>query len=118
ANLKLVHKEDLPAKAAALDAPLRDGLLAIQKKHPKQAGVVMSRGLVGGMLIVKPGTKDPDEDTALAINEKCFERGVLMFAPVGIGHECIKIAPPLTIPRDALEEGLSVLDKVCDEVLA
>ena len=118
ANLKLIQKEGLVEKAAALDAPLRDGLWAIQKKHQDQIGTVMSRGLVGGMLIVKPGTKDPDADTALAINEKCFERGVLMFAPVGIGHECIKIAPPLTIPRDALDEGLGVLDEVCVEVLS
>ncbi|GAH14061.1 unnamed protein product, partial [marine sediment metagenome] len=56
-------------------------------------------------------------DTALAINEKCFEKGLLMFAPVGIAHECIKIAPPLITTKDALEEGLSVLDEVCDEVL-
>ena len=117
ANLKLIHKEDMVAKAAALDAPLRDGLLAIQAKHKGQVGAVRSRGLVGGLLIVKPGTKDPDTDTALAINEKCFERGVLMFAPVGIAHDCIKIAPPLIIPREALDEGLVVLDQVCDEVL-
>jgi 4-aminobutyrate aminotransferase-like enzyme len=40
-----------------------------------------------------------------------------MFAPVGIAGECIKIAPPLDIARDALEEGLSVLAQSMDEVL-
>ena len=40
-----------------------------------------------------------------------------MFAPVGIGGECLKIAPPLTITEDALREGIRVLDEACDEVL-
>ncbi|MFH0911545.1 MAG: aspartate aminotransferase family protein [Planctomycetota bacterium] len=116
-NLKLIQKEGLVQKAAALDKPLREGLLAIQKKHPKQIGVAQSRGLVGGMQIVKPGTREPDSATALKVNEGCFEKGLLMFAPVGVGGECVKIAPPLIIPKDALEEGLAVLDEVCDAVL-
>jgi 4-aminobutyrate aminotransferase/diaminobutyrate-pyruvate transaminase/4-aminobutyrate aminotransferase/(S)-3-amino-2-methylpropionate transaminase len=40
-----------------------------------------------------------------------------MFAPVGIGGECIKIAPPLTIPEDALLESVAVLAEACDEIL-
>jgi len=40
-----------------------------------------------------------------------------MFAPVGIGGECLKIAPPLSITEDALREGLQVLEEACDEVL-
>jgi 4-aminobutyrate aminotransferase-like enzyme len=40
-----------------------------------------------------------------------------MFAPVGIGGECIKISPPLTTPKPALDEGLEVLAEVCAEVL-
>ena len=117
ANLELMEKERMVERAAELDEPLRSGLQAIQKKHPERIGFVTARGLVGGLLMVKPGTRDPDPDTALAINEKCFEKGLLMFAPVGIAHECVKIAPPLITPKEALEEGLSVLDEVCDEVL-
>jgi len=117
ANLKILMQEQLPARAAKLGPVLRDGLLAIQKKHPAQCGCVQSRGLVAGIQIVKPGTKEPDGETAQRINERCYEQGLLMFAPVGIGGECIKIAPPLTITDVALREGLSVLDGVCDEVL-
>ena len=40
-----------------------------------------------------------------------------MFAPVGIGGECIKIAPPLSISEEALREGISVLEEAIDEVL-
>lgn len=117
ANLKLIRKERLVEKAVELDKPLREGLEAIRKRHPKQIGAVMSRGLVAGLLMVKPGTKDPDADAAMTINQKCFEMGLLMFAPVGVGGACVKIAPPLTIPLEALEEGIAVIGEACDEVL-
>ncbi len=58
-----------------------------------------------------------DPDTAVAINLKCLQRGLLMFAPVGIGGECLKIAPPLTITEDALRESLRVFEEACDDVL-
>jgi 4-aminobutyrate aminotransferase-like enzyme len=118
ASLKLILGEKLVARAAELGQVLTVGLERIRARHPRAIGAQLSRGLVGGLLIVKPGTKDPDAETALRINEECFRRGLLMFAPVGLGGGCIKIAPPLIIPRDALDEGLDVLGEVCDLVLA
>ena len=117
ANLKVLKEEKLSEKAAALEALLMDSLKKIQQKHPSQIGFVSGKGLVAGMQIVKPGTKESDGETALAINEKCFHKGLLMFAPVGVGGMCIKISPPLNITEEALREGLQVLDEVCDEVL-
>ncbi len=117
ANLKILLGEGLVAQAAAMDAPLRDGLLAIQGRHGKRIGAVLSRGLVAGLQIVKAGTKEPDGAGALAICERCFEKGLLMFAPVGAGGGCVKIAPPLITPREALDEGLAVLSEVCGAVL-
>ena len=67
--------------------------------------------------MARPGSKEPDPDMALAINEACLQKGLLMFAPVGMGGGCIKIAPPLTTPREALVEGLDVLDEACAQVL-
>ena len=118
ANLELIRKGKLVKRAAELDKPLRDGLDAIRTKHQRHIGAVMSRGLVAGLLIVKLGTKDPDSGTALAINERCFEKGLLMFAPVGVGGACVKIAPPLITSLEALEEGIAVISEACDEVLS
>ena len=117
ANIRLMREKGLVERAAALDAPLRDGLEAVRRNHPERIGAVMGRGLVAGLLLVKPGTKEPHSEAAAAINEKCFEKGLLMFAPVGLGGGCVKIAPPLTTPRDALEEGIDVLRQACDETL-
>jgi 4-aminobutyrate aminotransferase-like enzyme len=117
ANIIELKKGPYIQNARALDPMLRDGLNAIQAKHPVQAGCVHSKGLVAGIQIVKPGTKEPDPVAALAINEACFHRGLLMFAPVGVGGECIKIAPALDISREALAEGLGVLAEAMDEAL-
>jgi 4-aminobutyrate aminotransferase/diaminobutyrate-pyruvate transaminase/4-aminobutyrate aminotransferase/(S)-3-amino-2-methylpropionate transaminase len=116
-NLKILKKEKLTENAARLGVVLKESLERIQRKYSRHIGAAFCRGFVGGLLMIKSGTKDPDGDTALQINEKCFQKGLLMFAPVGLGGGCIKIAPPLTTPRDALEEGISVLEEACNEVL-
>ena len=116
-NLKLLLNENLTDRAAQLGTLLGAGLDRIRDKYPDRVGAAMHRGLVGGLLMVKPGTKEPDGDTAMAVNEKCFQKGLLMFAPVGLGGGCVKIAPPLVITEDALEEGIAVLEEVCEEVM-
>jgi 4-aminobutyrate aminotransferase / (S)-3-amino-2-methylpropionate transaminase / 5-aminovalerate transaminase len=117
ANIHALQTGKYLENAVALDPVLREGLLGLQKRHPREAGCVQSKGLVAGIQIVKPGTKEPDAAVALAINEKCFHKGLLMFAPVGIAGECLKIAPALDISRDALREGIETLGEAMDEVL-
>ncbi len=118
ANIRELQQGGYLENAAELDPVLREGLCALQKRHPRQAGCVQSRGLVAGIQIVKPGTREPDPAAALAVNETCFHKGLLMFAPVGVAGECIKIAPALDISREALEEGIQTLGEAMDEVLA
>ena len=59
-------------------------------------------------------------DAALAhrIIERCFQKGLLFFAPVGVGGGCVKIAPPLCITADALRDGLTALGEAVDEAVA
>lgn len=118
ANLRILEREKLTEKAAALGRDvLGPRLDATQRRYSRNIGAAMHRGLVGGLLMARPGSKEPDPDMALAINEACLQKGLLMFAPVGMGGGCIKIAPPLTTPREALVEGLDVLDEACAQVL-
>ncbi len=117
ANIREMERGPYLENARALDPVLREGLAALQHRHPRQAGCVQSRGLVAGVQIVVPGTRDPDAAAALAVNEACFRKGLLMFAPVGVAGECIKIAPALDISREALEEGIQTLGEAMDETL-
>lgn len=117
ACLEVIEKEKLVENSARLGKILYEGCLEIKNKHKNVLGNVCGgKGLVAGILVVKPGTKEPNPEIALEINEKCFQRGLLMFAPVGTAGECVKISPPLCITEDALKEGLEVLSEVCGEV--
>ena len=117
ANIEILKDESLLRHVREMGDILAAGLQDIKRQYPERVGAAYCRGLVGGLLMVQPGTKTPDAKTALAINESCFQKGLLMFAPVGLGGECIKIAPPLAMPRDALEEGLAVLREAFAENL-
>ena len=118
ASLEIIQRENLAERAARLGEILIPELRRIQQKYPKVLGCVQGKGLVAGVQVVKPNTKTPDPDLALRINIACFQKGLLMFAPVGGSGECIKVAPPLTIPEDALRESIQVLEEAVDEVLA
>src|ERR1051325_2628985 len=118
ANLKKIVGEKLTDNAARLEPVLLDGLKRIQRKHPEVIGHITARGLVGGLQTVKPGTKEPWHDLAHSIVERCFHKGLLMFWPVGAWGQTVKIAPPLTTPREALEEGIAVLCEATDEAVA
>jgi len=115
ASVKTILNGDLTANAVRLEPVLRAGLEQIQRQHPARVGHVSARGLVGGLQAVKAGRKEPDHDLAHDITERCFRKGLLLFAPVGAWGQTVKIAPPLTIPREALEEGLGVLEQAVDE---
>lgn len=117
ANLNFLCREHLVKRAAQLGEILIQELEHIREKYASVLGVVHGKGLVAGIRVVKPGTKEPDGETALKINVSSFQKGLLMFAPVGAEGECIKIAPPLTITEDALREGIAALDEAVGEVL-
>jgi 4-aminobutyrate aminotransferase-like enzyme len=67
--------------------------------------------------MVKPGRKEPNPDLAHAIIEKCFHKGLLLFAPVGAWGQTVKIAPPLSMTAEPLEEGVSILAEAVDEAV-
>ncbi|HWH67997.1 MAG TPA: aspartate aminotransferase family protein [Candidatus Sulfotelmatobacter sp.] len=115
ASLDQILSRNLTANAARLGPILEAGLRAIQQRHPEVIGHYSSRGLVGGLQMTQPGKKEPNHDLAHRIIERCFHKGLLFFAPVGAWGQTVKIAPPLTIPEEALREGLSVLTEAVDE---
>jgi 4-aminobutyrate aminotransferase/(S)-3-amino-2-methylpropionate transaminase len=116
-NLKIILRENLVENAREMGEILIPELHRIRNKYPDILGCVQGKGLVAGIQVVKKGTKNPDSDTAVMINEKCFHKGLLMFAPVGIAGECLKIAPPLVITEEALRESIGVFEEACDEIL-
>ncbi|HXP63257.1 MAG TPA: aminotransferase class III-fold pyridoxal phosphate-dependent enzyme, partial [Dongiaceae bacterium] len=118
ASMRKINTDGLVAKAAELGPVLLAGLQRIRAAQPDVVGHVAARGLVGGVQLIKAPAKTPDPDLAHAIVERCFHKGLLLFSPVGAWGQTVKIAPPLTIPRAALEEGLAVLKEATEEAIA
>jgi 4-aminobutyrate aminotransferase-like enzyme len=116
-SMKIIRNEKLVEHAGRMGDVLIPGLHRIRDKYPGVLGCVQGKGLVAGIQVVKKGTREPDPETAFDINERCFHKGLLMFAPVGTGGECLKICPPLVISEEALTESLNVLEESCDEIL-
>jgi len=116
ANLELVEKEEMIANAARLESVLLEGIKQIQNVSGGKIGRVDATGLVGAMQFTRPGTTDPDPDTAWAVVQRAVQKGVMLFAPVGIGGCAIKINPPLMITEEALKEGMSVLKETVESL--
>jgi 4-aminobutyrate aminotransferase / (S)-3-amino-2-methylpropionate transaminase / 5-aminovalerate transaminase len=118
ANLKILQDEKLVEHTACLGEWFIPELERIQRKYSDRLGCCHGKGLVAGIQAVKPGTREPNPELALKINIRCYQKGLLMFAPVGVAGECIKIGPPLTIAEEALRESVEVFEEAVDEVLA
>jgi len=116
ANLELLLKDNLAGNAARVGRVLHEELRALARDFP-QVGAIHGRGLVAGVLMVKPGTKEPDGDLAFEIVERCFQKGLLLFAPVGFGGGTVKISPPLVINAEMVLEGTSVLREAVAEAV-
>jgi 4-aminobutyrate aminotransferase / (S)-3-amino-2-methylpropionate transaminase / 5-aminovalerate transaminase len=114
ASIDLVIGENLAGNASVVGELMHAGLRATAAQFP-QIGAVAGKGLVAGIACVLPGTKEPDAELAWDVVRIAFEKGVLMFAPVGVGGATVKISPPLVITREAIEESVAVLEEAFAE---
>jgi 4-aminobutyrate aminotransferase/(S)-3-amino-2-methylpropionate transaminase len=118
ASLRKIVQDDLTGNSARMGVILERGLSELRQRHPGVIGHYSARGLVGGLQMVRPGTKEPDAALAHDVTERCFHKGLLFFGPVGAWGQTVKIAPPLTITEEPLREGLTVLGEAIDEACA
>jgi 4-aminobutyrate aminotransferase/(S)-3-amino-2-methylpropionate transaminase len=109
ASIEAVRSEGLVEKSARVGEVLHRELRRVAERFPKVVGAVHGRGMVAGLHLTKPGSTDPDGDLAHNVVQECYERGLLMFAPVGLGGGTLKVCPPLVTPEEAVHEGVGVL---------
>jgi 4-aminobutyrate aminotransferase-like enzyme len=116
ASIDLIVNEHLAERSAELGHLLHSRLRDIRSRFP-QIGSLAGKGLVAGLSCVRTGSKEPDADLAWNVVRLCFEKGVLMFAPVGFGGATVKISPPLVITEEAILESTAVLEEAFAEAL-
>jgi 4-aminobutyrate aminotransferase-like enzyme len=114
ANLEAIETGNLVEESAGKGEMLHRRLNALKEKYPDRISYVFGKGLLAGIIFKNPETDEPDELFPSQVCEKAMQKGLLL---VHTGRESIKIGPPLTIPDDALEEGLDVLNEAIIETI-
>ncbi|MEM9188704.1 MAG: aspartate aminotransferase family protein [Myxococcota bacterium] len=109
--LDIIDRDNLTANAEAMGAVLREGLEALQKKHPKTIGDVRGMGLMQALELVKDeeaGDRTPNPEATKALFEETKKRGLLI-GKGGLYGNTIRIAPALNIGEAEIREGLEKL---------
>jgi 4-aminobutyrate aminotransferase len=104
ATLDLVEGS-LTDNAATVGDLLMEGLRELQTRQPLLTEI-RGRGLMIGIDF-------PDHDTAAAVEQACFRRGLLVLT---CGERAIRFAPALTITADQARTAIEILAAACDEV--
>lgn len=108
ANLSYLLDNDLQGNAARVGGHLFAQLHA-RSPHWPAVAEVRGKGLMAGIELVRPGTRDPDPAAASAVLEATRERGVLV-GKGGLHGNVLRIAPPLSITVEEVDEGVAALD--------
>jgi 4-aminobutyrate aminotransferase len=114
ANLRYLLEHDLQGNAAKVGGMLLREL-GQRAEHWPIVGEVRGKGLMIGLELVRPGTRDPDAAAAVRMMELTKARGVLI-GKGGLHGNVLRIAPPLTITDTEAEEALDVLSAALDEL--
>jgi len=108
ATLNELERLDLINETARKGKIFIEGLNDLKKKYPHRISWILGEGLIAAILFKLPGEKKPDHLFPSLVSEKAMQKGLLV---VHTGRESIKLAPPLTIPDEALLEGITVIDE-------
>lgn len=116
--LEIVERDNICKCASERGDQLRQGLIKLQQKH-WCIGDVRGRGLLQGVEIISDReTRAPGPDIGQAVSERAMARGLscnVVNLP-GMGG-VFRLAPPVTVTADEIEEGLGILDEAFGYVL-
>jgi 4-aminobutyrate aminotransferase-like enzyme len=111
AVIDVIERDDLPRNARERGAELREGLLALQKKHPKTIGDVRGMGLMQAIeLVADETTKDrtPNPKAVARLFEETKKRKLLI-GKGGLYGNTIRISPMLNVTKDEIREAMTLL---------
>ena len=111
ATLNVIEKDNLTENAARTGAHLRQGLEELQRVFPKTIGDVRGMGLMQALELVADetsGDRTPNPQAADLLMEETKKRGLLL-GRGGLFANTMRIAPPLNITVEEVDEALQIL---------
>lgn len=113
ANLEEILSKDLIENSSSMGLLLHQQLNAIKNLFPQYIRYVFGKGLLAALVFIDE-QGEPLSEMCSKTCENAMRKGLLL---VHTGRESIKIAPPLVITKDALLEGLAVLEEAIQETI-
>jgi 4-aminobutyrate aminotransferase / (S)-3-amino-2-methylpropionate transaminase / 5-aminovalerate transaminase len=110
-NLKAMLEDGLIDNSKKLGDIFHQRLNDIKNEYSNHLKYIFGKGLLAALIFIDQDGK-PLNELCDKISEKSFQKGLLV---VHTGRESIKLAPPLSITKDALLEGLDVLEACIKE---
>ena len=113
ATIDVLKEEGLVENARHMGEYALRKLTDLKEKHPVM-GTVRGIGLMLGIEIIQPKTKEPNGEGLMNILEKCLEKGLILYLSGNKG-EVIRMMPPLTVDQEHLDLGIALLDEAITE---
>ncbi len=101
ANLKVLLKQNLAERAQKIGRHIRNKLVHRQIKEVRGRGAMLGQDLINA-------------EVTAAMVTFCLEKGVLLGWTLH-ANSLVRIAPPLTIPFDVLDEALTIMCDALDQ---
>ncbi|WP_088889695.1 aspartate aminotransferase family protein [Leptolyngbya ohadii] len=116
AVLRVLTTENLAQRSQEMGDYLRAGLLELQTRY-EAIGDVRGKGLLLGVELVKDrDSRLPHPKLGAAVTRRCMEIGLSMNIATLPGMGSVwRIAPPLTVTKEELDKGLTILDQALAE---
>lgn len=114
ANLRYLEEHHLVDESKRKEKIIMDKFMQMKKKFPERICSIHGMGMAFAAVVVKPGTQDLDIELVDRIIERAYEKGLMSIRTM---TGTIKIGPPLTIPDEALVEGMDILIESMQEIV-
>jgi 4-aminobutyrate aminotransferase-like enzyme len=117
AVLATIEKEGLVEHAGKVGKVLADGIAALARRH-EAIGDVRGAGLfVGVELVADRSSRAPDRWLTSQVVNRMRDKGILLSA-CAMGHNVLKIRPPLVLTADQAGMVIDALDQALTETTA
>ena len=108
ATVEVIEEENLVENARVMGNRLREGLDSLKQKYPV-IGDVRGMGLMQGMELVGE-KKRPDAESTKRLMELTKTNGLLV-GKGGTYGNVLRVAPPLNVNKDQIDQALKQLDR-------
>ena len=111
-TVKTIIEDGLVENSRRVGAFMLSKFMRLKEKYPF-IGEVRGKGLLIGVELVKPGTKEKlGKETCKMFFLECLKRGLISMSY----NPDIRINPPLIIDETTAEEGIDIMDQAFNAI--